>query len=162
MTFTSGGVVYVVRLDGDDPLAREAIEFGREEFQVSTGRIAPAGDLIAYHLGLPDDPQVYVRPVDSSGRAGDAVWQVSRNGSDRQATSWRSDGEELYFTQTSPDTKTIMVMAVPIVTEPAFVAGDPELLFAVPGDVPRQKFVGFDGRQFVFIAPVESNASPGP
>jgi Tol biopolymer transport system component len=32
VTFSSGGVVFVVPLTGNDPLARQAVEFSREEF----------------------------------------------------------------------------------------------------------------------------------
>ena len=44
LTFSSGGVVLVVALTGTDVLARKAIEFSREEFDVAIGHSRPTAD----------------------------------------------------------------------------------------------------------------------
>ena len=74
----SGAVVLTVALTGSDPLARKAIEFSREEFNVGNGRFSPDGRFLAYVSNEADpDPvlgrsDVYVRSFDAStGTAGE-------------------------------------------------------------------------------------------
>jgi hypothetical protein len=69
---------------------------------------------------------------------------------------WRSDGRELFFTDTEPD---LVVMAVDVSTDTGFQPGTPRVLFHVPGnalgDLGTTKYVSRDGQRFVFILPAE-------
>jgi hypothetical protein len=66
--------------------------------------------------------------------------------------AWRQDGKELYFM-----TRDWEVMAVDITTTPAFTAGTPRKLFALPGPLPgnpmQWKNVSRDGERFIFAMP---------
>lgn len=155
LTFTSGGVVLVVPLDAEDPFARKPVEFGRAEYAVYSGRFSPDSHFMAYRSDESVTVEAYVQAFDiSSGAAGDGKWRISRNGADRQGISWRQDGRELYFMRTDEaESPGILVMAVEVSTSPEFQAGEPRLLFRIPGEMPRQKFVSHDGERFVFLLP---------
>jgi Tol biopolymer transport system component len=155
VTFSSGGVVFVVSLTGSDPLARQAIEFSREEFNTGQGRFSPDGRLMAFvsNEADPERNEVYVRPFDAStGAATQGKWQVSKDGANGML-HWRTDGKELYWVHLDQESGDGLLMAADISTTPAFKPGTPRLLFRMtnarqtinsPGSVSR------DGQRFVF------------
>jgi len=73
---------------------------------------------------------------------------------------WRKDGKELYYLGLDGN-----VMAVDVSTTPAFHAGVPKVLFAVPPAFMRLSGtpgvlgdVAPDGQRFLFALPLEQNA----
>lgn len=154
LTFSSGGVVLVVPLTGTDPLARQAIEFSREEFDVAIGRFSSDGRFMAYRSNEADSErfQVYVRPFDAAtGKAGDSKWQISKNPV-AAMLHWRADGKEFFFRDfNEPPTTDLRVMSVDITTTPTFQAGTPKMLFSIPGPINGNLGnISPDGQRFVF------------
>ena len=70
---------------------------------------------------------------------------------------WRQDGKELFYL-----TRDWEVMAVDVTTTPAFQAGEPRLLFKLPGrlvgDPQQWRNVSRDGQRFVFALDVAVSA----
>ncbi len=162
----SGGVVLVVGLTGNDPLARKAIEFSREEFNVGNGRFSPDGRFLAYtsNEANPDPDtgrnEVYVRSFDAStGTAGEGKWRLSKDGA-AGMQFWRGDGKEFFFRQSNePGTVDLLVMSAEVSTTPTFQAGTPKPLFRLPG--PQGGNLGNisrDGQRFVFAVNVPADA----
>lgn len=156
LTFNSGGVILVVPTAGNDPAARKAIELSREEFNVAGGTFSPDGRFIAYNSNETENFELYVRPFDpaSGSAAGDAKWQVSKEGTGGLLV-WRADGRELYFLDTEPD---LVIMAAEVSTASGFTASQPRVLFHVPGDAQGDlgttRYISRDGQRFVFVLPV--------
>jgi len=162
VTFNSGGVVLVVRIDdGADAATREAIELSRDEFTVASGVFSPDGRFIAYGSNETDRFELYVRPFDSAAGslAPDGKQRVSNDGTG-PFMFWRGDGRELYFTDTEPD---LVMMAVDVGPGPEFQPGAPRVLFHLPGDVQGNigvsKYASRDGQRFAFIMPVEEETA---
>jgi hypothetical protein len=154
----SGGVVLVVRLSGADPLARKAIEFAREEFDLGNGRFSPDGRFMAYRSNEtdPDRGEVFVRPFDpSTGMAGDGKWQLSTKGA-AGMQFWRGDGKEFFFRQfVEPGTDDFALMSAEVTTTPNFQAGTPKVLFSLPGPINGNLGnISRDGQRFVFAIDV--------
>jgi len=166
LTFTSGGVLLVVPLSGDQKaLEREAIEWLRGEYNVARSRFSPDSRFMAY---LSNEIaagifEVYVRPFDASqpeaGAGGAKAVQVSTAGA-LGVIFWREAGKEMYYL--TPDWE---VMAVDVTTTPMFQAGTPRLLFKLPsplplvGQVQQWKNVSRDGQRFVFAVNVPVSVS---
>jgi len=157
-----GGVLFVVPLTGADALARKAIEWLREEYDVPQGRFSPDMRFIAY-LSNEADPtrfEVYVRPFDATkpeSVAAGPVVRVSQKGA--RNILWRQDGKEMYFLESDPQTtEEFRVMAVEVSTTPTFQAGTPTLLFKVPL-METRGWVSSDGQRFVFTVPVPATPS---
>src|SRR5262245_4814923 len=93
LTFGSGGVVFVVSLSGTDPLARKAIEFSREEYDVFNGRLSPDGRLMAYVSNESNNrTEIFLKPFDTTAgtAAGNEKWQVTKDGANGGIT-WRAE-----------------------------------------------------------------------
>jgi Tol biopolymer transport system component len=157
--FDGGGLVLVVPLVGTDPLAREAVDFGREEYEIGLGRFSPDMHFMAFGSNETDRFEIYVRPFDpATGEAvGDEKWQISKDGA-IGGVFWRQDGRELYYLSPDIDTDEVKVMAVAVTTSPAFQAGTPWELFRLKGPLPgnpgQWKNISPDGQRFVFAMPV--------
>ena len=153
LAFDSGGVLLVVPLTGTDPLAREAIEFVREEFEAFGGWFSPDSRFIAYHSNESGRFEIYVRPFDaSSGTAPtDEKWPVPSPGA--FYGSWRQDGQELLYLSLDRETSEVKVMAVDVATTPEFQVGTPQLLFRLQFDVGGHGTFRPDGQRFVFAMP---------
>jgi dipeptidyl aminopeptidase/acylaminoacyl peptidase len=155
----SGRVILEVPLSGSDPLARTAIESLREEFDDAFGRLSPDGRYLALcsDEAQAERSEVYVRPFDTAtGMAGDAKWQVSRDGAVGML-AWRGDGKEIFYRGLNLDSNDLRVMAAEVTTTPAFHADTPKLLFKLPGPIALPGLIDGDvgnisryGRQFVF------------
>jgi Tol biopolymer transport system component len=168
LTFSSGGVVLVVPLTGTDPLARQAIEFSREEFDVALGRFSPDGRFMAYRSNEAEAErfQVYVKPFNpSTGKAGDGKWQVSQKPV-AAMLHWRADGKEFFFRDfNEPGNIDLRVTSVDITTAPTFQAGTPKVLFTLPGPINGNLGnISRDGQRFVFAinVPADDCRSPVP
>jgi Tol biopolymer transport system component len=156
LSFSSGGVVLMVPMTGTDPLARQAIEFSREEFDVALGRFSADGKFVAYRSNESDPGgmrfQVYVKPFNAAtGKADDGKWQVSKNAV-AAMLHWRADGKEMFFRDfNEPGNTDLRVMAVDITAAPTFQAGTPKVLFTIPGPINGNLGnISRDGQRFVF------------
>jgi Tol biopolymer transport system component len=158
LTFSSGGVVLVVALTGTDPLARQAIEFSREEFDVAVGRFSPDLRFMAYRSNEAEAERfhIYVRPFNAStGKAGEGKWQISKNPT-AVMLHWRADGKEFFYRDfNEPGTTDLRVMSVDVATTPAFQSGTPKVLFTLPGPLNGNLGnISGDGQRFVFAVNV--------
>ena len=155
LSIESGNVVLVVPLIGTDPLAREATDLVREEFEADGGWFSPDSRFMAYLSNESGRNAVHVRPFDaSSGTApAEETWQVSE-GFASQAF-WRQDGQELFYMTLDRETRNVRVMAVDVTTTPEFQVGTPRLLFQVrpSGNGRPWMHVRPDGQRFVFLMP---------
>ena len=153
LTFYTG-VLVLVPLSGTNPLAREPIDWLRDEYDVGGGRFSPDGRFLAYGSNETDPRlfDLYVRPFDPGkpdAQSTGAAVAITKNGGASGMINWRGDGKEMYFL-----TPNWEVMAVDVTTTPAFQAGTPKLLFKLPGPLvgnpPQWKNVSADGRRFLF------------
>jgi Tol biopolymer transport system component len=161
LTFSSDALL-LVDLDPKVPaLERKAIEWLREEYDVTQGRFSPDGRHIAFLSNEADGEtmDVYVRAFDAGkpeAPAGPAI-RVSKDGA-LGMIFWRQDNKEMYFL-----TRTWDVMAVEVSTAPTFKSGTPARLFKLPGPLagnPRQwKNVSRDGQRFIFAMPAAISTS---
>jgi Tol biopolymer transport system component len=156
LTFFTG-VLVLVPLNGTDPLARQPIEWLRDEYDNVAAKFSPDGRFVAYCTD-PDDPMtldVFVRPFDSSKPdappPGDPV-RISKGGTAAGMIAWRGDGKELYYM-----TRDFEMMAADVSTAPSFKAGTPKKLFKLPsqplGNPSQWNNVSRDGQRFVFSMP---------
>lgn len=161
LSFNDGcqGVLYVVPLAGDGgPAEPKAMEWVRDEFQVALARFSPDSRHIAYLSDEfePDVFNIYIALFDP-GRPDGRVEEARpvRVSSDDVLgmVSWRDDGRELYYL-----TRDWKVMAVDVNIEAGIEAGNPRLLFELPGPLPgvpgQWKSVTPDGQRFVFVLDV--------
>ena len=160
LSVDGGYIVLVVPLTGTDALAREAIEFVREEFEAMSGRFSPDSRFLAYTSDETGRHEVYVRPFDaSSGTAPtDEKWQITEDGVD-QMIGWRQDGQEVFYMSQDSETMDFKVMAVDVTTTPDFQAGTPQLLFQFPRKPGTRISVCPDGQRFVVAMPVAADMS---
>ncbi len=114
-TGQSNSNIWVRSLDGESAARPLMMESYKEEFPV----ISPDGRWIAYESdqSQPGRGDIYVRPFPN---VEDGKWLISTRGG--EAPMWAPNGRELYYYAGQ-------MMAVMIETEPAFAAGNPEVLF---------------------------------
>jgi hypothetical protein len=151
LTFTSGGVLFTVSVDGE----RRAMELAREEFSMTGGRFSPDSRFLAYRSDESGQSEVFVRAFDGASGFPSAggKWQVSNGG--LGMIHWRRDGRELFYLGADGG-----VMAVDVGTAPSFKAGSPRLLFRVPESFPliftpgTLGSVSQDGRRIALAVPV--------
>jgi len=157
LTFYTGVLALIPLNPAVKPLDRKAIDWLRDEFDVTGGRFSPDGRYIAY-ASNPDDPMaldIFVRPFDGNKPdappPGEPV-RVTKGNIASGLVNWRRDGKELYFM-----TRDFEVMAVDVSTTPTFTAGTPKLLFKLPsqpvGNPSQWQNVSRDGQRFVFTMP---------
>ena len=115
MTYTSGGVLFSVRV-GVDGMPTELL---RDEFTNVGARISPDRRFIAYRSDESGRNEIYVRGFDPSLGvvAGDRKWRISEEGG-LGLISWRRDGQELYYLAANGS-----VMAVPVSLAPELTPG---------------------------------------
>jgi Tol biopolymer transport system component/predicted Ser/Thr protein kinase len=99
-------------------LATDAVE--------SQGQLSPDGKWLAYFSDESGHGQVYIRPFPS----GSQVWKVSADSG--REPRWRSDGKELYFTDSGPAAQ-VMLMAAMVDADGrgGLRIGPPQKMFAV-------------------------------
>jgi len=112
---SSNNDIWALSLDGE-PDARPLIAGSYNE---DCQAISPDGRWIAYDSDESGRFDVYVRPFPN---VDDGKWLISTRGGEYPI--WAPNGRELYY-DTYPD----QMMVVTIETEPAFAAGNPEVLF---------------------------------
>ena len=163
LVFESFGFVATVPLKGNDPLAREAADLLREEYEVSVPRISPDSRFVAYAYNESGRQEVYLTGFDSAtGMAAEGKrHQVSTDGT-IGGIAWRGDGRELYYISQNLDTpelNDVRVMAVGVTTTPEIRTETPSALFDITlptaGDPSQWKNVSPDGQRFLFALPTE-------
>jgi len=143
--------IWVLPTFGD----RKPFPFLQDRFNVSKGRLSPDGKWLAYSSDESGRPEVYVQTFPDHG----GKWQISSSGG--MDPMWRRDGRELYYLSTDQ-----RMMAVTIVSTPAFEADVPRPLFPVavliPGPGPRTHYaVTADGQRFLLAAPLGATTLAG-
>jgi serine/threonine-protein kinase len=115
------------------------------------GEVSPDGRWLAYQSSESGVPQIYVRPLQSSGAAG--RWQISGTAGTKPA--WSRKGNELFYVEGQG------MYVVPIsTTGQTFTAGMPTKLFEgryYSGNPYRTYDVSPDGRRFLMIKDVGSS-----
>jgi Tol biopolymer transport system component len=151
-----GGFIVVVPLTGD-VASRKGIEFLREEFTDTLGRLSPDGRFMAYRSdeAQAERGEIYVRPFNAAtGLPGDGKWQVSKDGVNAML-HWRADGKEIFFRGQNLESNDLLVVSVDVETTPTFKAGTPKVLFKLPGPVGGNLGnISRDGQRFVFAVNV--------
>jgi len=109
----TGSDIWTLDVDGD----RKPKPFLRTPFVESYATVSPDGKWVAYQSNESGRFEIYVTPFPEGGRK----YQVSTDGGFSPA--WAHSGRELFY-QTNRG-----MMAASIVTQPAFAAGRPQLLF---------------------------------
>ena len=83
------------------------------------------------------------------------TWRVSLGGG--LDPRWGADGRELFYR----DRETGSVMVVTVVTEPAFLPGEPEILFSGDYIATASSYdVSFDGQRFLMLKNAEQVQTP--
>src|SRR5688500_13738928 len=152
--FTSdltGGILYLLPLEGAGE--RKSVEAFRSTSTVQGARLSPDSRFLSYMSNQSGRPEMYVRPVDVSGKgaASGGPWQISTEGGLGMGF-WRQDGKEFYYLAADRG-----FMAVEVNTSPTFTFGKPRLLFRLPeglGVSVGTASVSRDGERFVVAAPV--------
>jgi Tol biopolymer transport system component len=159
-----GAIVLVIPLTGQDPSARDAVDFARSEYEAGSGRFSPDGKFVAYGSNETGQFEVYVRPFDAAtgSAAGEEKWKISDGGA-VGGIVWRRDGKELFYLTEVPGSSDLSVMAVDISTASRFESGTPKELFRVKGPLPgnpgQWKHISPDGQRFVFAVPVPASTT---
>jgi serine/threonine-protein kinase len=142
----SGSDIWALSLDGESttrPLIAESYNEGYPA-------ISPDGRWIAYFSDESGQYNVYVRPFPNvdSGK-----WLISTRGG--VYPIWAPDGRELYYLGAARSGDPWGVMVVAIETEPAFAAGNPEVLFRgeylMASSIVRPYDISPDARRFLMI-----------
>jgi Tol biopolymer transport system component len=148
----AGGIILTVPLSGDSATRKE-IEYLREEFFDTDGRLSPDGRFMMFRSDeeKPERGEVYVRTFDpSTGTAGEGKWKVSKDGV-MAMLHWRADGKEVFFRGQNLESNDLLVMSADVTTAPAFTTGTPKVLFKLPGPLSGNLGnISPDGQRFVF------------
>ncbi len=121
-------------------------------FLKTNPRFSPDGRWIAYESSQSGRNEIYVRPYPGPGGQS----QISIDGGSEPV--WSPTGRELFYRNGNK------MMAVPILTEPRFSVGTPQMLFeapyaSVPVRVPNYD-VSADGQRFLMIKATEPTTTP--
>ncbi len=146
----SGGILYLLPLEGAGE--RNPVEAFRSTSTVQGARLSPDSRFLSYMSNQSGRPEMYVRPVDPSGKgtASGGPWQISTEGGLGMGF-WRQDGKEFYYLAADRG-----FMAVDVSTSSTFEFGKPRLLFRLPealGVAVGTSSVSRDGERFVVAAP---------
>jgi Tol biopolymer transport system component len=146
----TGGILYLLPLEGSGE--RKPIEAFKSTSTVQGARLSPDSRFLSYMSNQSGRPEMYVRPVDLSGKgaATGGPWQISTEGGLGMGF-WRQDGREFYYLAADRG-----FMAVDVNTSGTFEFGKPRLLFRLSealGVSVGTASVSRDGERFVLSAP---------
>jgi eukaryotic-like serine/threonine-protein kinase len=146
VTPQTGRDIWILRLSD-----RKAKPFLKTQYEETAPRFSPDGRWLAYSSDESGRREIYVRPYPGPG----GKWQISTEGG--QEPVWNPNGRELFYRNASG------VMAADLETKPGFSARKAKVLFEGPylqtsGSFPYYD-VSPDGRRFLMLKPVESQAS---
>jgi serine/threonine-protein kinase len=137
---TGGNDIWLVALAGGKP-----VPFLRTRASEDNPHFSPDGRWLAYVSDESGRSEVYVQPFPGPG----GKWMISTGGGTEPV--WARAGRELFYRSGDK------LMAVTIVTQPAFVAGLPRVLFEGTFEPTGTGTSGFDvspdGRRFLMIQP---------
>jgi len=144
---TTAADIMVLRLAG-----HQVQPFLRTPASEGAARFSPDGRWLAYTSLESGRAEIYVQPFPGPG----GKWQISTEGGTEPV--WNPDGRELFYRQGD------RMMAVDIVTQPAFSAGRPKLLFQEPyllsaGNLPAYD-VSLDGQRFLMVRESQQEQPP--
>ncbi len=135
----TGWDIWILPMFGDG----KPFPFLKTPFLEALPVISPDGHYLAYQSNQSGRPEVYVQSFPTPG----GKWQISTGGGFEPR--WRADGRELYYRD--DDQK---FMAVGIVTDPKFAAGQPKALFQsrFETSVTRNRYLPSpDGSRFLAV-----------
>ena len=126
----------------------QEVPFFRTPFDENFARFSPGGTWVAYQSDESGRYEIYVRPANADGTAGDGKWQVSTNGGIE--ARWSSRSNELFYIGSDN-----MMMAVDVKPGTTFQPGVPRPLFPTrPSGVSRYD-VTADGQRFLVSVPTQ-------
>jgi serine/threonine-protein kinase len=138
-------------MEGD----RKPVPVVQTQFDEWSATFSPDGKWIAYLSDASGRTEVYVRPFTPPGSAASVggQWQISKDGVIYNfPPHWRADQNEMYFRGSGGP-----LMAVDVITSPAFQSGVPHPLFnlttAIQGDMTA------DGKRILLAIP-QGSATP--
>jgi serine/threonine-protein kinase len=144
----SGRDLHILTMDlGGTPIGKGETKplLNSRQFNEESGDISPDGRWMVYSSNESGEAQVFVRPFPN---VQDGRTQISPSGGSRPM--WAKSGRELFYIAADG-----AMMAVPVQTVPAFVAGTPVKLFDGPwstaGQATRNYDVTADGQRFLMI-----------
>jgi Tol biopolymer transport system component len=145
--------VWALPLEGD----RKPVPVLRTNFTELQARLSSDLHWLAYTSNESGTLEVYVRsfsaPSTSPSTTSEGKWQISKGGGTEPR--WRYDGKELFYLGANGS-----VMAVDIMTAPAFQPGNPKPLFQVPAGATIWD-VASDGQRFLLpVLTAESSRVP--
>jgi len=146
--------LWALPFDGPNGAPGKPFPVLRTEFRERRARFSPDGQWIAYSSNESGRDEVYVRRFtpDGGSSSGGGETIVSRNGG--SWPMWRNDGKELFYVGLNGS-----LMAVEVATKPAFQAGSPKPLFALPRNLENfTADIAPDGKRLLALA-LESLAS---
>jgi eukaryotic-like serine/threonine-protein kinase len=146
----TGSDLWLLPLDGP----RTPRPLLQTPFDEAEARFSPDGRFFAFASDQSGRPEVYVRPLNSSGEQ----WQISTQGGTKP--EWRSDGKELFYL--AEDRK---LMSLDLKDGSDFDKAAPRPLFQTRA--PRVDFPGFhsmyavapDGQRFLVVTEPEGRSS---
>ena len=143
--------IYALSLDAGSS-ARPLLQTAAHEGQAA---VSPDGRWLAYAETEGDTTNVFVRPFP---RVDGGRWQVSTG--DGDSPLWSRDGKQLFYISQG------RAMSVPVTTSPAFLLGQPSVLFELPPFYrsllirsARQWDLAPGGERFVIVNPGDLAAS---
>jgi eukaryotic-like serine/threonine-protein kinase len=147
---TAGSDIWMLPILGD----RKPVPLVKTQFSEQGAAISPDGRWLAYESDESGRSEVYVQPMQGSGR-----WQITSTGVAELVESprlrWNRNGRELLYV--SPDWK---LMSVPVRAGLKFEAGVPKPLLALQ---PTSLFdIAPDGRRFLVRVPVREEGQANP
>jgi Tol biopolymer transport system component len=143
---SSGSDLSVVSLDGSADIRT----YRQSEFSEAAGTFSPDGRWVAYHSDESGDIEVYVAPFPGPGRR----WQVSTKGG--VYPRWRSDGEEIVFSQFDGE---ISAVAVGATGDSFKVDGETTLFTIGPPQIGGPHFsMSGDAQRFLVVPPTTQRA----
>ena len=138
--------IWVLRM-GD----RKAQPFLQTPYDEAVPRFSPDGHWLAYISNESGRYEIYVQPFPGPG----GKWQISTEGGEEP--EWNPKGGELFYRSGDK------MMAVDIITQPAFAVGKPRMLFEGRYEhavVPSVDYaVSADGQRFLMLKPIEEAGS---
>ena len=149
----TGGILYLLPIEGTGE--RKPIEAFRSTSTVQGARLSPDSRFLSYMSNQSGRPEMYVRPVDLSGKGAvsGGPWKISTDGGLGMGF-WRQDGKEFYYLAADRGFMAVDVNTSGTIEE--FEFSKPRLLFRLPqalGVAVGTSSVSRDGERFVVAAP---------
>ena len=130
---------------------RNTEAFLQTQSMIGGAQFSPDGHWLAYVSTESGRSEIYVQPYPGPG----GKWQISTEGGTEAV--WNPNGRELFYRTGSK------MMAVDVMTQPAFSPGKPKVLFESPyrrsPSIQPNYSVSPDGQRFLMLKPAEVQAA---